>query len=461
MTFPSDFVWGAAAASYQVEGAACEDGKGLSVWDTMCRWPGKVWQGQTGAVSCDHYHRYEEDAGLMGEIGLKAYRLSVSWPRVLPAGVGAANEKGLAFYDRLIDALLARGVDPWVTLFHWDYPHALYARGGWLSPDSPAWFAEYAGVIVDRLSDRVTHWMTQNEPQCYLGLGHQTGIHAPGVQWPFEDVLRATHHSLLAHGRAVQVIRARARRAPQVGAAPVGVVKMPATASAEDVEAARRRMFAIAERDCWNNTWFADPMILGKYPEDGLALFGEQLPPVGSGDLESICQPLDFYGVNVYHGETVRAVGNGCETVPLPEGHALTAMEWPVTPAALYWGPRFLYERYGLPIAVTENGMANCDWVQCDGRVRDPQRIDFLCRYLRELGRAIADGVPGIAYFTWSILDNFEWSFGYKRRFGLIYVDYPSGKRILKDSARWYGQVIASNGASLEEPGEAADWCGT
>jgi len=202
-------------------------------------------------------------------------------------------------------------------------------------------------------------------------------------------------------------------------------------------------------------------MVLGRYPEDGLSLFGEQMPPVAAGDLDTICQPLDFYGVNVYHGETVRATGDdGCETVPLPDGHPMTAMEWPVTPRALYWGPKFLHERYGLPIAVTENGMANCDWVQCDGRVHDPQRIDFLCRYLREYGRAIGDGVPAIGYFTWSIMDNFEWSFGYKRRFGLIYVDYASGKRILKDSARWYGEVIASNGACLAPPEEAADWCG-
>ena len=453
MAFPGNFVWGAAAASYQVEGGAFADGKGLSVWDTMCRWPGKVWEGQTGEVACDHYHRYAEDAALMGQIGLQAYRLSICWPRVLPAGTGAANEAGLAFYDRLIDALLANDVEPWVTLFHWDYPHALYCRGGWLHPDSPEWFAEYAGVVVDRLSDRVTHWMTQNEPQCYIGLGHQTGVHAPGVMWPFEDILRATHHSLLAHGRAVQVIRARAKKTAQVGAAPVGVVKMPASTREADVEVARAHMFSVTGRDCWNNTVFADPMILGAYPEDALSLFGAQMPPVRAAELETICQPLDFHGVNVYHGETVRATEDGgCETVPLPAGHAMTAMEWPVTPAALYWGPKFLHERYGLSIVVTENGMANCDWVQADGRVRDPQRIDFLRRYLWEYGRVIDDGVPGIGYFTWSIMDNFEWSFGYKRRFGLIYVDYESGRRIPKDSARWYSEVIASNGGSLGAP---------
>ena len=450
MTFPNNFTWGAAAASYQVEGAAFEDGKGLSVWDTMCQWPGKIWQGQTGAVACDHYHRYAEDVRLMGELGLQAYRLSICWPRVLPGGTGAVNEPGMAFYDRLVDALLAAGVEPWVTLFHWDYPHALYHRGGWLNPDSPHWFAEYAGHIVDRLSDRVTHWMTQNEPQCYIGLGHQTGVHAPGVEWPFADILQAAHNSLLAHGRAVQIIRAQARQPAIIGAAPVGVVKMPASGSAADIEAARARMFAITACDCWNNTWFADPMILGHYPEDGLALFAEQLPAIAGEDLQTICQPLDFYGVNVYNGETVRAAADGsCEPVPLPIGHPLTAMEWPVTPEALYWGPKFLHERYGLPIVVTENGMANCDWVHSDGQVHDPQRIDFLTQYLRAYGRALADGVPALGYFAWSIMDNFEWSFGYKRRFGLIYVDYVSGRRILKDSAHWYRQLIAANGATL------------
>ncbi len=449
MSFPKDFVWGAAAASYQVEGAAYADGKGLSVWDVMCRWPGKVWEGNTGDVACDHYHRYQEDARLMGEIGLKAYRLSICWPRVLPEGSGAVNPPGLAFYDRLVDALLENGVQPCVTLFHWDYPYALYCRGGWLNRDSADWFADYTAVIVDALSDRVSHWMTQNEPQCYIGLGHQTGVHAPGVQLPFASVLLAAHHSLLAHGKAVQVIRARAKSKPVIGAAPVGVVKVPASESPADIEAARRATFSIVARDCFNNTWWADPMILGQYPEDGLALFGADVPEIRPGDMETICQPLDFYGVNIYTGQVVRAAADGWEPVRGDDGPPLTAMDWRVVPAALYWGPRFLYERYRLPLAVTENGMANCDWVHLDGQVHDPQRIDYIRRYLREYRRAIGDGVPGKAYFVWSIMDNFEWAYGYSRRFGIIYVDYPSGRRILKDSAHWYRDVIATNGANL------------
>ena len=450
MSFPKDFVWGAAAASYQVEGAAYEDGKGLSVWDMMCRQPGKIWEGNTGDVTCDHYHRYQEDARLMGEIGLKAYRLSVCWPRVLPEGVGKINQKGLEFYDRLIDALLENGVQPWVTLFHWDYPYALYLRGGWLNRDSSDWFAEYTKVIVDKLSDRVSNWMTLNEPQVFIGLGHQSGEHAPGLQLGFSEVLLAAHNSLLAHGKAVQVIRARAKTKPTVGLAPVGITTVPATDSAADIEAARRGMFSVREKNCWNNTWFADPMVLGKYPEDGIKLFESEMPAVADGDMRTICQPLDFYGVNIYQGWTVRASSDGGATlVRSPDGPPLTTMEWPVTPKALYWGPRFLFERYQLPTVITENGMANCDWIHRDGKVHDPQRIDFIARYLSQFKRAIDDGVVAKGYFLWSIMDNFEWAHGYKQRFGIIYVDYATGKRTLKDSAYWYKEVIASNGDIL------------
>jgi beta-glucosidase len=450
MSFPEDFVWGAAAASYQIEGGAYDDGKGLSVWDMMCRQPGKIWEGNTGDVSCDHYHRYQEDARLMGEIGLKAYRLSICWPRVLPEGTGKVNDKGLAFYDRLIDALLENGVQPWVTLFHWDYPYDLYCRGGWLNRDSSDWFAEYTGVIVDKLSDRVSHWMTLNEPQVFIDAGHRTGRHAPGLQLGFRDVLTAAHNSLLAHSKSVQVIRARARKKPFVGAAPVGVTMIPDSKSPQDIETARRRMFSVLEKDCMNNTWFADPMVLGSYPKDGLKLFESELPEFPDGDMKIICQPLDFYGANIYRGDIVRAAGDsGYELVTGSDGPALTTMEWRITPEALYWGPRFLFERYKLPVVITENGMANCDWIHTDGRVHDPQRIDFLTRYLREFGRAIDDGVDGRGYFIWTIMDNFEWAHGYKQRFGIIYVDFATGERTLKDSAYWYRDVIASNRKNL------------
>ncbi|MBD3243435.1 MAG: beta-glucosidase [Chitinivibrionales bacterium] len=449
MRFPQHFTWGVASSSYQIEGGARDDGKGLSIWDIMCREPGRTWQGDTGDIAADHYHRYEEDVDLIAGIGARAYRFSLSWPRILPHGTGTVNPAGIAFYDRLVDRLLSKGIEPWITLFHWDYPYELYCRGGWLNPDSAPWFAEYARVVVDALSDRVTHWMTQNEPQCFIGLGHQTGEHAPGLRLGLSQVLRAAHHALLGHGLAVQAIRAHAHEPPVVGAAPVGVVKAPASESTNDIEAARRAMFAITEKTCWNNTWFADPMVRGEYPEDGLALFGTDAPHIGAGDMETICQPLDFYGANIYNAQAVRATDNGPEPLTPPTGPPLTTMRWKMTPEALYWGPRFLYERYRLPIVVTENGMANCDWVQRDGKVHDPQRIDFVGRYLTAYRRAIADGVDGRGYFHWSLLDDLEWNEGYQHRLGLVHVDFDTGKRTPKDSATWYRSVIESNGEAL------------
>jgi beta-glucosidase len=450
MSFPRDFIWGAAAASYQIEGAALEDGKGLSIWDMMCRQPGKIWEDNTGDISCDHYHRYQEDIRLMAEIGLKAYRLSISWPRVIPEGTGTINQKGLDYYDRLIDALLEEEIQPWVTLFHWDYPYSLFKRGGWLSPDSSDWFAEYTKVMVDKLSDRVACWMTLNEPQVFIDIGHRTGRHAPGLQLDMAEVLIAAHNALLAHGKAVQIIRQQAKTKPTIGAAPVGITYYPVTENPSDIESARQRMFSIIDRDCWNNTWFADPMILGKYPEDGLSLFHNDLPYFKEKDMEIIQQPLDFYGANIYHGQAVRTGTNkNPEILKGNDGPALTTMGWRVAPEALYWGPRFLYERYKLPIIVTENGMANCDWLQQDGKVHDPQRIDFLRNYLKKLRQAIDDGTEVKGYFQWSLTDNFEWGHGYSQRFGLIYIDYTTGKRTLKDSAYWYKELIASNGKVL------------
>jgi beta-glucosidase len=450
MSFPNNFIWGAAAASYQVEGAFDADGRGLSVWDMLCRKQGAIFGGHTGDVACAHYHCYSEDVAVMKQIGLQAYRLSISWTRILPTGTGAINEKGLAFYDALIDALLEAGITPWVTLFHWDYPYDLYCRGGWLHPDSPQWFADYTQVVVDRLSDRVQHWMTQNEPQCYIGLGHHLGVHAPGVKLGWDDILRMTHNSLLAHGKSVQVIRARAKTPSQVGAVPVGITFMPHSDSPADIEAARAVMFSIRQPDTWNNTWYADPMILGGYPEDGLRVYERHMPKVGADDMTTIAQPLDFYGCNIYHGEYIRAGVNGMpEIVDTDAGHPMTMLKWWVRPEALYWGPRFLYERYKLPVVVMENGLANQDWVSVDGSVHDPQRIDFTTRYLLALRRAIDDGVPVGGYFHWSIMDNFEWAEGYSQRFGLVYIDFRTQQRILKDSAYWYRDVIASNGATL------------
>jgi beta-glucosidase len=460
--FPRDFTWGAATSAYQVEGAHDAEGKGPSTWDAFCASPGNVFSNQTGNIACDHYHRFAEDVALMRDMGLRAYRFSVSWPRVLPAGAGAVNHAGLGFYDRLVDALLAAGIQPWLTLFHWDLPLALYHRGGWRNRDIAGWFADYAAAVVDRLSDRVRHWITINEPQIFLGPSEHEGVQTENARKSHAERLLTAHHALLAHGRAVQTIRARAKAPPLIGWAPIGRVKVPASERPEDLDAARRATHAVLSKDFWNNAWFADPVVFGHYPEDGLRLFAHEAPRPEPGDMDLIRQPIDFYGINVYDAERFRACDphptNPCgpaatvEKVDFPPGHPRPAINWFICPEALEWGPRFLYERYKVPIVITENGLSNTDWVDSDGRVRDPQRTDYTRRYLLALRRAIAAGADVRGYFHWSLLDNMEWAHGYSQRFGLIHVDFNTLRRTPKDSARWYARVIATNGASLDEP---------
>jgi beta-glucosidase len=450
-SFPKDFLRGVAAASYQIEGAWNEDGKGPSVWDEFCRKPGAVWMGQTGNVACDHYHRFPEDIALMKTLGAKAYRLSISWPRVLPTGAGSSNPQGLDFYDRLIDSLLAAGVEPYITLFHWDYPYDLYCRGGWLNPCSSDWFADYTSLVVKRLSDRVSHWMTLNEPQVFLSAGHQEGRHAPGLRLDIRQVLLATHNTLLAHGKSVQAIRANAVKAPVIGFVPIGSVHFPATNQPADIEAARHEMFSVKRKDMWNASWFSDPIFFKHYPADGVTLYGADMPDVRPGDMDIIAQPLDFYGVNIYTGTRIRAGANGQpEQTGDAIGGARTAYNWTVSPESLYWGPRFLWERYKTPIIITENGMANVDWVGLDGKVHDPQRMDYLRRYLNELRRAITDGVDVRGYFYWSILDNFEWAVAYQQRFGIVHVDYSTQVRTPKESYYLYQRIIQENRVVLD-----------
>jgi len=452
MTFPSDFVWGAATASYQIEGAAYEDGKGLSVWDTLCRRKDAIWNGQTGDVACDHYHRWREDVALMREIGLRAYRFSISWPRVMPEGTGAVNDKGLAFYDKLVDALLAAGVEPWPTLFHWDYPQALFERGGWLNRASADWFADYVAAVVDKLSDRVKNWFTLNEPQCFILFGHRDGLQAPALKLSRAEVLLAGHHALLAHGRAVQAIRGRSKQPCRIGWAAVGWSRVPASDSAADVDAARRATFMILPDDILDNAWWMDPVYLGRYPEQGLEFHGADAPKVHDGDMETIRQKLDFQGFNTYNAKTIRAgQGGAIEQVPLPTGYPMTATGGHVTFDCLYWPAKFFYERYKLPVIITENGTAAADWVALDGKVHDPDRIDYVRRHLLHLERAADEGVPVQGYFLWSLMDNFEWSHGFKMRFGIVFVDYVTLERTIKDSGRWYANVIATNGKHLHE----------
>jgi beta-glucosidase len=464
MTFRADFVWGAASSAYQVEGGWLADGKGPSTWDQFSHEAGNVYMGHTGDVGCDHFTRYREDVALMGEMGLRAYRFSISWPRVEPGATGEVNRAGLGFYDRLVDELLSRGITPWVTLFHWDLPLWCYHKGGWLNRDIAGWFARYAEAVVGVLGDRVTHWMTLNEPHIFLGPSEHEGIQTSNAKKSHVERLWAAHNCLMAHGRGAMAIREVSRRPCQVGWAPIGRCKTPATDRPEDIEAARRATHAVTAKDFWNNAWLADPVVLGHYPEDGMRLYHDDLVKAGdagmtrraltdAADLAVIRQPLDFYGINVYDAERMTMAADGTiKKVDFPPGHARNALGWFVEPTALYFGPRFLYERYGVPIVVTENGMSSHDWVDLDGRVRDPQRIDYTRRYLRELRRASGDGTDIRGYFHWSVMDNFEWQSGYKERFGLIHVDYTTGARTLKDSARWYRGVIESNGAALDVP---------
>lgn len=449
-SFPRAFTWGAASSAFQIEGAAATDGRGPSVWDAFCRRPNTIWENQNADSACDHYHRFRDDIALMKRTGLRAYRFSVSWSRVLPQGAGTINEKGLAFYDALVDALLEAHIVPWLTLFHWDFPLALHERGGWLNRESVQWFADYTRVIVDRLSDRVTHWMTHNEPQCFIGGGPEGLLLPPGFMPTLAERLLMSHHALMAHGRAVEVIREHAKKTPSVGWAMVGVTHTPADDLVDNIRAARAATTTVVNRDLWNNAWYADAAILGHYPESGLRVYGADAPSPHPGDMELINQPLDFYGLNIYNGIPTVPGDNGTP-VPAPRapGCPRTAFGWPVEPESLYWGPRFHFDRYHLPIYITENGLSSMDWVTLDGAVHDANRIDFTRRYLLALHRAIADGVDVRGYFHWSILDNFEWLDGYKQRFGLIHVDYATQKRTLKDSAHWYHRVIESNGAAL------------
>lgn len=452
MGFRKDFVWGAATAAFQVEGAPREGGKADSVWDEFCRIPGAVFQGHTGDPACDHYHRFREDVALMKRLGIRAYRFSFSWPRILPEGTGKVNETGLRFYEELVDELLANEITPYATLFHWDFPAALQKRGGWLNPDSPLWFEAYAEQIAKRFSGKIKYYFTINEPQCFIGLGYAQGSHAPGLKLSGPDNFLAMHHVLLAHGRAVRALRRYGGEGLQIGFAQSGTILAPATASPQDVDAARRATFTVPntyQDALFSVTLWSDPMLKGAYPEEMFRQFPDFMPKIEPGDMELISQPLDFYGQNIYHAWPVKAKGDGWERVLLPPGAAKTAMDWPITPDCTYWCSRFLYERYGKPVIISENGMSAHDAVSLDGAVHDPNRIDYLHRHLLALRRAADEGVDVAGYFEWSLLDNFEWAYGYNDRFGIVYVDYQTQKRIPKDSAYWYKTVMEQNGENL------------
>lgn len=450
MTFPKNFLWGASSAAYQIEGAYNEDGRKDSIWDHASHTPGHIAHGETGDVACDHYHRFQEDIALMKEIGLKSYRFSVSWPRVIPDGTGEVNEKGLQFYSDLVDALLEAGIEPMITLYHWDLPQALYERGGWKNPDSPLWFEEYARVVARRLSDRVKYWITFNEPQIFIGLGLHMGIMAPYEKNDTDNIMLISRNFFLAHGRAVSALRQEGKQPLLIGMAPTGDVFIPESDDPEVVEKCREESFAVkAEGYTMGNSWWADPIFLGRFGDDAVKLFGSKLPSFTKEEWALVSQPLDFYGFNVYQGSVHQPVPKDGYDDYAYQGSPRTGVDWNVTPDVMYWTPKFLYERYGKPIIITENGMAGMDWISLDGQVHDMQRIDFVQRYLLALGKAVEAGVPVLGYHYWSIMDNLEWARGYDPRFGMIYVDYRTQQRTLKDSAWWYAKVISTNGGCL------------
>jgi beta-glucosidase len=459
LRFPEGFLWGAATAAYQIEGAVDADGRGQSIWDTFSHAQGKTYHGDTGDVACDSYHRYPEDIALLKRLGVGAYRLSLSWPRIQPSGRGAANAKGLDYYNRVIDALLEAGIQPAVTLYHWDLPQALQDEGGWANRDIADWFEEFAGIAGEAFGDRVPKWITLNEPWVSAHVGYRDGRHAPGVR-DAKQAVAANHHLLLAHGRAVAALRSSAPSS-EVGITLNLTVERPVTPEAAD---------HAAELEARQNGVYLDPIFRGRYPEllDGNAAYSPAAVPglVQDGDLGVIGAPLDFLGVNFYaphyvgllhadgeprRGETVTGPG----TVSFqPEGLPVTAMNWLVEPGSI----RELLIRVvapvsgELPVYITENGSAWHDYVTQDGQVHDHERIAYLRGHLAAVHAAIADGVPLKGYFAWSLLDNFEWAEGYAKRFGLAFVDFETQRRVLKRSGEFYASVIAAN--AVLSPGE-------
>ncbi|MCD8384766.1 MAG: beta-glucosidase [Clostridiales bacterium] len=448
--FPRDFVWGAATSAYQIEGGWNEDGKDPSVWDHFCHTPGHIHNGETGDIACDHYHRVSEDVALMKELGITSYRFSINWPRILPDGNGPINHTGLDFYSRLIDHLLEADIEPCVTLHHWELPLALHRRGGWLNPETAKAFSRLAEVVGKAFRGRVRRYLTLNEPQCITALGYGNGVHAPGNRTDPLTQAAVAHQLLLGHGYAVQALRSTAGTV-EVGVASTGSIVCPAEDTVENRAVACDATFRCGENWTFMHSWFLDPMVLGHYPEQRPPELDAFVQSVSPDELAQICQPLDFIAANIYSGDEIDAGGR---LIPRPTGWPRTALRWSVSPKSLHYGPAFLYRRYHLPIYVSENGQSCNDRIFLDGQVHDPDRIDYLQRYLLALRDAIREGVPVMGYYHWSLMDNFEWQSGYDDRFGLIFVDYANKlRRIPKDSFYAYRQIIASNGGCLNDPG--------
>ncbi|WP_415910875.1 GH1 family beta-glucosidase [Oleiharenicola sp. Vm1] len=440
-SFPKDFCWGAASASAQVEGAAAADGKGASIWDVFSRRPGAIKHGDTPAVACDHYHRYREDVELMARLGLKHYRLSIAWPRIMPDGVGTLNRRGLDFYSRLIDALLERGITPWVTMFHWDLPQTLEDKGGWPTRQVVDAFADYADTIVKAYGDRVKNWITLNEIAVFLDSGYSLGRHAPGRKEDFATVHQAFHHAVLCHGHGVRAVREHGGAGARVGLTDNSRAITPITETTADIVAARE----VFKR---TNCRILEPIFTGAYGPVYQQQTKGWLPQVAPGDMALISAPTDFLGLNIYTGEFVRAgADDQPESVPVPPHYPVADSPWLRWNArALYWGPRHAVELFGAKaVVITENGAGYDEAPPVNGQVNDLHRLEYIRACLGELQRGIRDGVPVTGYFAWSLMDNFEWAEGYERRFGLVYNDFQTQQRTPKASALWYREVMNAN----------------
>lgn len=446
--FPEGFLWGSATASYQVEGAVHEDGRGPSIWDTFSHTPGKTHGGDTGDVADDHYHRYKEDIGLMTELGLTTYRFSIAWPRIFPTGTGARNPKGFDFYDRMLDTLLEAKIAPYCTLYHWDLPQALEDKGGWQNGDTAKAFADYAAVVAEHLSDRVKHFMTVNELSTYVNLGYESGVHAPGLKLNRKGVAQVAHYAVLGHGLAVQAIRAHAKPGTKVGFADNLTPVTPVIETEEHIEAAKK---AIREE----NAMFGTVIREGKYTDAYLKKLGADAPKFTAEELKAIGSPLDFTGLNIYTAAFVRADSSselGYAMVKAPASYPHMYSNWlTVGPEALYWVPKLVSELWtaeqgAKELYITENGCSSADVLTPEGRVYDSDRIMYLRNYMTQLHRAVSEGVPVKGYFLWSLLDNYEWADGYEKRFGITYVDFKTQKRTPKMSSAYYKEVIRRNG---------------
>ena len=446
MAFCEDFVWGAGSSAYQTEGFPTADGGGESVWDVFCRKPGAIANSDDGSVACDGYHRFAEDIGLLASLGLRAYRFSTSWARIDPNGDGHWNEAGLAYYDRVVDCCLQNGVTPWMTLYHWELPQALEDKGGWLKRETADAFARFAAMMAAHFQGRVQHFITLNEPQIVLKLGYCDGVHAPGKHYPLPQLVQCWKNLMLAHGLALRAIRSAAPGA-QVGLASTGKLCYPRSVS--DESAARKETFRLTDADwMFTHTAVLDAVCFGRVtPEPGA--LSALMQGVTQEEWDTMHAVPDFIGVNSYNGSEIAAGSDGSPTyLPRPRGFACTALKWPVTPEIMEYGYTFLYERYKRPLYVTECGLSCNDHIYLDGQVHDPDRIDFLHRYLLALRKG-SERADIRGFFHWSLTDNFEWHSGCAERFGLIFVDYPTQKRLPKDSARWLAQTARENGARL------------